>query len=57
MSVAVKIAAVGTASQLTVMFAGAVLNSGAVLSSTVITWLLLLVFPQTSVAVQVLVKV
>ena len=55
LSVAVKVAAVGTASQLTVMFAGAVLNTGAVLSSTVMTCFLMLTFPHTSVAVQVLV--
>ena len=52
-----SVAAVGTALHSTVTAAGAALNTGAVVSWTVIIWVLLLWLPQRSVAVQVRVSV
>ena len=57
LSVAVKVAAVGTASHSADTLAGAALNSGAVLSLTVTVCDDVLVFPQRSVAVQTRVKI
>jgi glucan phosphoethanolaminetransferase (alkaline phosphatase superfamily) len=56
LSVAVTVAALGIAEHSTVVFAGTPTKTGAVLSSTVITWLAVDVLLQLSTAVQVLVK-
>src|SRR5258706_10424148 len=52
LSVAVSVACDGTESHWTVVSAGAALSTGAVLSMTVTVWLLALVLPQASRAVQ-----
>src|SRR5918994_854988 len=57
LSVAVTLAAVGTAAQSTVVLAGTPAKTGAVLSVTVIVWVAVAVLPQLSVAVQVRVMV
>ena len=56
LSVAVNVAAVGTASHSALTLAGAALKTGAVLSLTVTVCDDVLVLPQRSVAVQVRVK-
>jgi hypothetical protein len=57
LSVAVGVAAAGIASHCTVVFAGTPLNTGAVVSMTVIVCRPVLVLPQASAAVHVRVKV
>ena len=54
LSVALKTAATGIALQLTVVSAGAVSTIGSTLSSTVIVWIELVLLPQSSVAVYIL---
>ena len=57
LSVAVGTAGAGTALHSTVILAGIPASTGAVRSWTVITWLPVLVLPQLSLAVQILVRV
>ena len=57
LSVDVTVGAVGNAEHSTVMFDGTPVSIGAVLSSTVITWLWVAVLPQLSVAVHVRVNI
>jgi hypothetical protein len=57
LSVAVGVAGDGMALHSTVMFAGMPARIGAVISWTVMTWLPVLVLPQLSLAVQILVRV